>query len=98
MKYCAKCDSRRQEDHSFCYQCSTKLIDKAKNNEEKIAMLKIVVKDAYTEVRKCAETNKQHDGKTIESGAECPNCVPIILSSFGEIGEIVLNGSGFINP
>ena len=94
MKYCTKCDSRRQEDHLFCYQCSTKLVDRPKTNEEKIAMLKIILKETHSGIRQCAETKKQHDAKSIELAFECLDCLQTTFSSFKEISEIILNGNG----
>ena len=93
MKYCQKCDSRRPEDHLFCYQCNYKLLDKPKTNEEKIAMLKIILKEAHADIRKCG----QHDAKALELASECLNCWKTAFSSFKEISEIVLNGNGKSN-
>jgi len=90
MKYCSKCDLRRPEDHLFCLQCGGKLIDKPKTNEEKIAMLKIILKETHADIRKC----EQHGAKTLELASECLNCLKMIFSSFKEISETILNGNG----
>jgi len=94
MKYCTKCDARRQEDHSFCYQCSTKLVERPRTNEEKIAMLKIILKETHYSIRECANTKKEHDAKSIESASECLDCLKTAFTSIKEISEIILlNGN-----
>ena len=94
MKYCSKCDLRRPEDHLFCLQCGGKLIDKPKTNEEKIAMLKIILKETHTIIRQCTETKKQHGARSMELAFQCPDCLRTTFSSLKEISEMILNGNG----
>lgn len=88
MKYCPKCIARRLEAHKCCYECGVILVSDPKNNDEKLAMIKIIIKEALLFIAECATNKKQHESK-IEAIVDCPACRQTTISKFAEIIVLV---------